>query len=349
VPVWTYEVGDQAIEARIWMEPGAHTTYAAWRLRPSPNSPDAELSLRITLLVNGRDHHATMPAGGFAPEINADRERLRIVEPGAFTLTICAPGAAIVPKHDWYRDFDLPIEAERDLDSVDNHLCAGELMLPLVPGQWCGFVASLDPEPSTDVEAALGRRLDHDRSVVSTAFPGPAAQAAPPWIVRLALAADAFVFARPLAGVPDGKSVIAGYPWFGDWGRDTMISLPGLTLATGRPEIARRILQTFASFVSQGMLPNVYPGAGDVPQYNTADASLWLAPFRNYPTAICFRRAALICGRRNWPPVPNWVWRWGCKFARTWASAAAVSIPRTCAYWAGGLSVSWSLGQRKDT
>src|SRR5215831_7426592 len=84
VPVWTYEVGDQAIEARIWMEPGAHTTYAAWRLRPLPNSSDAELSLRITLLVNGRDHHATMPAGGFAPEINADRERLRIVEPGAF-------------------------------------------------------------------------------------------------------------------------------------------------------------------------------------------------------------------------------------------------------------------------
>jgi Glycogen debranching enzyme N terminal len=124
VPVWTYEVGDQAIEARIWMEPGAHTTYAAWRLRPSPNSSDAELSLRITLLVNGRDHHATMPAGGFAPEINADRERLRIVEPGAFTLTICAPGAAIVPKHDWYRDFDLPIEAERDLDSVDNSLQA---------------------------------------------------------------------------------------------------------------------------------------------------------------------------------------------------------------------------------
>jgi 4-alpha-glucanotransferase len=275
VPVWTYEVGDQAIEARMWMEPGAHTTYAAWRLRPSANSPDAELSLRITLLVNRRDHHATMPAGGFTPEINADRERLRIVEPGAFTLTICAPGAAIVPKHDWYRDFDLPIEAERDLDSVDNHLCAGELMLPLVPGQWCGIVASLDPQPSTDVAAALGRRLDHDRSVVLTAFPGPAAQAAPPWIGRLALAADAFVFARPLAGVPDGKSVIAGYPWFGDWGRDTMISLPGLTLATGRPEIARRILQTFASFVSQGMLPNVFPGAGDVPQYNTADASLW--------------------------------------------------------------------------
>jgi 4-alpha-glucanotransferase len=98
---------------------------------------------------------------------------------------------------------------------------------------------------------------------------------APPWIARLALAADAFVFARPLASVPDGQSVIAGYPWFGDWGRDTMISLPGLTLATGRPQVAHRILATFASFVSQGMLPNVFPGAGDRAEYNTADASLW--------------------------------------------------------------------------
>jgi 4-alpha-glucanotransferase len=104
---------------------------------------------------------------------------------------------------------------------VGDQAC-NDAALPAIGGQWCGIVASLDPEPSTDVEAALGRRLDHDRSVVSTAFSGPAAQAAPPWIVRLALAADAFVLARPVAGVPDGKSVIAGYPWFGDWGRDTI-------------------------------------------------------------------------------------------------------------------------------
>src|SRR6266536_2203787 len=268
VPVWSYEVGDQAIDARIWMEPGAHTTYAAWRLQPAADPPDAEFALRITLLVNGRDHHATTSVGGFTPEISVDGEALRIVEPDAFTLTICAPGAAIAPQRDWYCDFELPIEAERGLDSTDNHLCAGEVTLPLVPGEWRGIVASLDPEPSTDVAAALARRLDHDRTILATAFPSSRPQQTPPWIARLALAADAFLFARPLANVPDGKSVIAGYPWFGDWGRDTMISLPGLTLATGRPEIARGILRTFASFTSQGMLPNVFPGAGDIPQYN---------------------------------------------------------------------------------
>jgi len=83
------------------------------------------------------------------------------------------------------------------------------------------------------------------------------------------------LFSRPLANVPDGQSIIAGYPWFGDWGRDTMISLCGLTLAAGRPATALRILKTFASFVSQGMLPNVFPGTGERAEYNTADASLW--------------------------------------------------------------------------
>ena len=98
---------------------------------------------------------------------------------------------------------------------------------------------------------------------------------APEWLSHLVMAADSFVFARPLADTPEGESVIAGYPWFGDWGRDTMIALPGLALATGRFETARRVLETFARFVDRGMLPNVFPGAGDVPEYNTVDAALW--------------------------------------------------------------------------
>jgi 4-alpha-glucanotransferase len=167
------------------------------------------------------------------------------------------------------------MEAERGLESTDNHLCLGEATIPLVAGQWRGIAASLEAEPPADLLAALHRRLDPDRLAVSTAIASSAAMRhTPPWIARLALAADAFVFSRPLASVPDGQSVIAGYPSFGDWGRDTMISLPGLTLATGRPDVACRILETFARFVSEGMLPNVFPGAGDHPEYN-ADASLW--------------------------------------------------------------------------
>jgi 4-alpha-glucanotransferase len=272
VPVWTYEVGDGKVEARIWLEPGAHTIYSAWRLLSGTD----KLSLRVTLLANDRDHHGTTSIGGFNPNIRADGDRVVLTETSLFSLTIRAPGGNIVSRRDWYQNFDLPIETERGLDSTDNHLCVGEAAIPLIAGQWCGIVASLEPEPSTDIADALHRRLDHDRATVATATASSAAmRQAPDWIARLALAADAFVFSRPLPNVPDGQSVIAGYPWFGDWGRDTMISLPGLTLATGRSDIARRILKTFASFVSQGMLPNVFPGAGDHPDYNTADASLW--------------------------------------------------------------------------
>jgi 4-alpha-glucanotransferase len=276
VPVWTYEIGDRQIEARIWMEPGANTTYAAWRLRPQPGPDEDGLSLRLTLLANDRDHHGTTSVGNFAPDIRTAGESLVLTDAGLFSLTIRAPGGHIVAKRDWYRDFALPMEAERGLNATDSHLCIGEATIPLVPGKWRGIVASLEPGPSADLAAALRRRLDHDRATLSTALASnPAMRGAPGWVARLTVAADAFLFARPLPSVPDGQSVIAGYPWFGDWGRDTMISLPGLTLATGRPDVARRILKTFASFVSEGMLPNVFPGAGDHPAYNTADASLW--------------------------------------------------------------------------
>jgi predicted glycogen debranching enzyme len=111
------------------------------------------------------------------------------------------------------------------------------------------------------------------------------APAAPAWIRQLVLAADAFLVERPLAGDPSaavgpaGASLIAGYPWFNDWGRDTMISLAGLTLVTGRHGMAERILRTFAARVSHGLVPNRFPDRADQPLdqgfYNTVDATLW--------------------------------------------------------------------------
>ena len=74
---------------------------------------------------------------------------------------------------------------------------------------------------------------------------------------------------------PTADPIIAGYPWFSDWGRDTMIALPGLTLTTGRPEIAASILRTYAQYVDQGMIPNRFPDEGEEPEYNTVDATLW--------------------------------------------------------------------------
>lgn len=287
IPVWTFTVAGRQIEARVWLEQGINTVYAAWRLH-SDAGDGGDVGLRVTLLVNGRDHHGTTDRGGFQPALEADGpDRLRVVEPGGFTLTLQTPGGRIEPRRDWHADFLLPIEEERGLSPVDHHLCVGEVLFDLVPDQWVGVVGSLEPDAGSDIPAALARRRAREAGLLEAADAAlPEMPGAPGWVRRLVLACDSFLFARPLPEVPDGQSVIAGYPWFGDWGRDTMIALSGLTLATGRADSARRILETFARFVDQGMLPNVFPGAGERADYNTVDAALWyVEAWRAYAVA----------------------------------------------------------------
>ncbi len=194
---------------------------------------------------------------------------------------------SVTPQRDWFENFDLPVERERGLGDRDHHLCIGRAELPLATDIWHGIVASLDHDASADIAAALVRRQAHDRRVIERAVAAdPLFGTAPGWVMRLVLASDLYVIARAVPEIDDGRSVIAGYPWFGDWGRDTMIALPGLTLATGRFADARKILDTFARFVDRGMLPNVFPGAGAAPEYNTVDAALWyVEAWRGYVAA----------------------------------------------------------------
>jgi predicted glycogen debranching enzyme len=274
IPVWRFAIGDLRVEQRIWMEPGKHTTYVAWRLVTPAH--DKEPRLALSIFANGRDHHGETWMPGFNPDIAMDGATLTVGVAGRFALRMTAPGARIEPRRDWIENFDLPAERERGLGATDHHLCVGRLELPLGDGDWHGFVASVERDASPDLTAALDRRRQHDAAVLARAFTADRVfDQAPDWVASLALATDLYVIDRPVPDVEDGRSVIAGYPWFGDWGRDTMISLPGLCLATGRFTDAAKILETFARFVDRGMLPNVFPGAGDVPEYNTVDAALW--------------------------------------------------------------------------
>jgi predicted glycogen debranching enzyme len=274
IPVWRFAFAGRAVEQRIWMEPGADTVYVAWRREAETDGPSPQLA--VALLANGRDHHGDTRPPDFAPRITTDGSVLTVAVAGRFALRIAGTGGAIAARNDWYRDFDLPVERERGLGAHAWHLHVGDLDLPLPPGIWTGFAASLGDPAVPDLDAALERRRTHDRRMLEQAVAAdPVFAKAPGWVMRLVLASDLFIIARPLTGLPEGMSVIAGYPWFGDWGRDTMISLPGLCLATGRFDTARLILETFARFVDRGMLPNVFPGAGAAPEYNTADASLW--------------------------------------------------------------------------
>jgi 4-alpha-glucanotransferase len=294
MPVWRYACGELRLEQRIWMEPGAHTTYVAYRLDGVGPGAGAACSLRVRLLVNARDHHGNARPGAFDPVIEQDGECLRVTHPDWFRLHLRVPDGRLRTGHAWIENLDLPAERERGLDPTDCHLYVGEAVLSLAPGEWTGLVASLDEGASSDLEEAMRRFLAQDQRVLRRAWlRHPELREAPPWISQLVLASDSFVFARPLAELPDGESVIAGYPWFGDRGRDTMIALPGLTLATGRYESARRILETFARFVDQGMLPNAFPGAGEWPEYNSVDAALWYVEAWRAYLEVTRDRAAL--------------------------------------------------------
>ncbi|MBI2555301.1 MAG: glycogen debranching enzyme family protein [Candidatus Rokubacteria bacterium] len=272
-PVWTYACADALLEKRIWMEHGQNTTYLQYRLLRA----GGPIGLTLKALVNYRDHHATTRGDGWQMRIERVPEGLRVAAfDGARPFVLLAKGAEVQPAHDWYRGFHLALEQERGLEAREDHLHAGTFKVTLSPGGMVTLVVSAEPAPSLDGEAAWERRRRHEDGLLSAwRHAQPAAAAAPHWMRHLVLAADQFVARRPLPDDPAGMSVIAGYHWFGDWGRDTMVSLPGLAIATGRPEVAARVLTTFSRFVDRGMLPNRFLEAGEAPEYNTVDATLW--------------------------------------------------------------------------
>jgi len=185
--------------------------------------------------------------------------------------------ADVTPQFEWYEDFFLAIEEARgQRDVTEDHLYLAQFHITLRAGETFAIVASTEPSPNLDSAAAYAERAEYEAALLDRAAGRRGSGAALPQLLRqLALAADQFIVSRPTATDPAGKSIIAGYHWFSDWGRDTMIALPGLTLTTGRPEVAASILRTYAQFVDQGMLPNRFPDAGETPEYNTVDATLW--------------------------------------------------------------------------
>ena len=272
-PVWTYACADALVEKCVWMEHGANTTHVRWRVLRAREP----LTLRVKTLVNYRDYHATTRAGDWRMDVARVADGLRVIAfDGARPLLLLAPGADADAAHTWFRDFDLPRERERGLDHVDDELHAGTFRATLAPGAALTLTLSAEAAPAPDGDAAWQRRIEHESDVLARwTRAQPNADTAPEWMRRLVLAADQFLVRRPLPDDPDGATVIAGYHWFGDWGRDTMIALPGLTLATGRTDVARKILMTFARFVDRGLLPNRFPDDGQAPEYNTVDATLW--------------------------------------------------------------------------
>jgi predicted glycogen debranching enzyme len=273
-PVWTFALADALLEKRIFMQSGANITYVLYRLVRAASS--VELSIKV-LANYGGEHCVTV--GKTQPmEITQVEHGLQVVAfDGATPFYVLSDSATAAPAGDWYRNFDLAAERARGLPDHTDYFFAGELHATIAPGGSLTIVASTAATPTLIGEAAFAKRQSETGALLDRFFAAnEEAQRAPsPAIQQLVLAADQFIAARPLDGVADAKTILAGYPWFSDWGRDTMIALPGLCLATGRPWLARDILLTFSRFVSEGMLPNQLPRAGEAPVYNTVDAALW--------------------------------------------------------------------------
>ncbi len=280
IPTWEYALSDARLQKQVWMQQGENTTYIHYRLLAA----SAPLSLRAAALTNDRDYHGAVsdyPAAQ-AAFLDSSRAALQIQSrPGGTPLFIRAsrgkfrlrPLQAQNPAN-WTPDFRLQTEIERGFDGHEHHLRAAVFSATLQPGESLTVVFSTQAAARPNGEQACQERKAYEQGLL-TRLPGGLPEIDRPVWARLALAADQFIVARPSAADPQGKTVIAGYPWFSDWGRDSMISLPGLTLASGRPEVARSILTTFARHTSQGMLPNRFPDAGEKPEYNTVDATLW--------------------------------------------------------------------------
>jgi predicted glycogen debranching enzyme len=271
-PVWTFALADALLEKRVWMQAGANTTYVRYSLRRG-SSP---LVLKIKALVNHRDHHSSTHVKDQTLDLAVEKVRHGLCITASVSqcpFYLLSEAASNTLRHQWYPGFFLSVEDYRGQDPLDDNLYAGCFEATLEPGESLTLVASTNAGPNLDGASAYGERQAYEERLLEQAKPN--LETAPPAVEYLVLAADQFIVHRSLPDKSEGRSVIAGYPWFSDWGRDTMISLPGLTLTTGRPGVAGSLLRTFAHFVSAGMLPNRFPDEGQAPEYNTVDATLW--------------------------------------------------------------------------
>ena len=262
---WEYDVEGVGITKELqllWMKNVAAVRYT---VRP-PRGRRVELSLHpfVSLrdfhhLRRSSDIHFDVGSGGDGRSVHVDYETM-----GTY---LWSDAGRFKEEHDWWYSHKYSIETDRGQDDTEDLFSPGRFILEASGGPATITVwVALDPG-SYDWDAELKRRRDATQPTLV------AAQT--PTQKRLARAADDFVVYRKNPDGGDGTSVLAGYPWFADWGRDTFISLPGLLLTTKRFAQAKQVLSVFANYVSQGMIPNRFDDYNNEPHYNTVDASLW--------------------------------------------------------------------------
>ncbi len=263
-PIFTFVVGGVEIEKTIFMVHGQNTTVVQYGIRGGGNH---SVQLELRPLLAFRDYHAlTRENGSLDKTVQVHGDSLASVRlyPDHPRLYLAHNAGTVEEQGYWYRNFEYAVERERGLDCLEDLFNPMTLRFDLSTHAAATLVASTEALNVSSAETLRRRELDRRAALVA------ATPAEDDLVCTLTAAADQYIVSRG-----DQKTVVAGYPWFTDWGRDTMIALPGLALATGRYAIARSILREFSHHVDQGMLPNRFPDSGETPEYNTIDATLW--------------------------------------------------------------------------
>ena len=281
VPVWRYSAGGVRLEKRVIMPYGQNTTCIIYKLLEGDH---ATLSLRPS--INFRAHEGLLHEDTPGCTVTIEGRDIEIDENNEFPplrLALIGDGARMDDDPKRTEQVIYSLERDRGYEFAGPLWSPGVIRLPLVQGRTAALVASVEP---WDVIHALGpdEAMEADESRRSKMLHKAGDAASDNVSAQLVLAADQFLIrphtrtmdeARIAASGDSPRTIIAGYHWFTDWGRDTMISLEGLTLVTKRHREAGSILRTFASYVRDGLIPNLFPEGEHGGLYHTADATLW--------------------------------------------------------------------------
>ena len=271
-PVFTYEIEGIEIEKTVFMIHGENSTVVQYELKKNTHPERIKnLQLEVRPLIAFRDYHSTIHENGAinpAVELHPGMAAIAPYE-GLPSLHLAHNAVELQQTGVWYRNFEYDAERERGLDFLEDLFSPCILRFDLRLRRQASVIASTEQRDAAQATEYLQAEITRRKNAAASS--------------PLTSVIDHDAFARDLANAAahyivsrgDQKTVIAGYHWFSDWGRDTMIALPGLTLPTGKHDVARSILRTFAQHVDQGMLPNRFPDAGEIPEYNTVDATLW--------------------------------------------------------------------------
>ena len=275
-PRWRYRISDKLfVEQEIFVPHRQSAVYISWRLvaggadlgldqddaAHQPGSVPSTTTLKVRPFFSGRDFHSTHHENGaFQFEVEENRQSVKFRSYDGVPAVIAFSTGNYTHEPTWYRNFLYTEELARGLDATEDLASPGL------------FTFSLSQNPAVLMFAAEGHAITDVDSIETRYIQvrSDELRRREDFSSKLERAADAYLVSRGT-----GKTLIAGYPWFGDWGRDTFIALRGLCIATGRLEDARDILVEWAGTVSQGMLPNRFPDSGEQPEFNSVDASLW--------------------------------------------------------------------------